>query len=379
MITTLSIEEKETRVKELEEENKQLKNMELSILRALPEIVFILDSKGKFSFVNDTCLRKFMLRNEEINNGLYLIDVLSSDSIHTLKLLYREILSKNEFHARELVGIKRDGSRFPFTAYTAKLKNKKKTIGFIGVGFDLTERKEIENCLYEANAAKSKLFSIIAHDLKNPFNSLMGFSQLLLKNFGKYSPDKIKEYVSYINKSAQQGFSLLENLLEWSRTQTGKLEVQKISFDLVKLISEAYNLLLAFAKSKEISITLNFPENLFVLADENMIKTVLRNLISNAIKFTHRQGKIFIKAFKDNNWAIVEITDNGIGISLENLRILFNIDNEYSSLGTEKENGTGLGLILCQEFLNLNNGTIEVESKKNEGSTFRIRIPVFVS
>jgi PAS domain S-box-containing protein len=341
--------------------------------------VFILDSKEKFTFVNDTCLTKFMLKPEDLRKGLYLKDVVTEESIHELKALYREILSKSEFHAKELVGIKRDGSRFSFTAYTAKLKRRKKTTGFIGIGFDLTERKEIENRLYEANTAKSKFFSIIAHDLKNPFNSLVGFSQLLLKNYERYSSEKIKEYISYINRSSQQGYSLLENLLEWSRSQTGKLEVNKTSFNLVNVIFEAHNLLAASANNKEITIELNCPESLFVSADENMIQTVFRNFISNAIKFTHRHGYISIKAFQEKNFAVLEVKDNGIGIPPENLKTLFNIDSEFSMLGTEKEHGTGLGLILCNEFINLNGGIIEVESKPDEGSTFRTKIPVAVS
>jgi two-component system sensor histidine kinase/response regulator len=378
METEISVDELLNKVKSLEEENKQLKEREYSLLRALPEIVFILDGREKLTFASDTCLRKFKYTHDDLARGVYLKDILTPESYEFLKSEKKKVLSQNEFNARELIGKRSDNTLFSFTTYTAKLKSGNKTTGFIGIGFDITDRKQVENLLREANHAKVKFFSIIAHDLKNPFNSLVGFSQLLLNGYNKYPPEKIKEFVFYMNKAANQGFVLLENLLEWSRAQTGKLENTPVWFDMVDVVNEVYNLTSGSANKKDIVLTFDCLDEVLVYADMNMIRTVLRNLVSNAVKFTHRQGHIHIKAYLDGPYGVVQVSDNGIGISPENLNKLFKIDSDYSSLGTEKESGTGLGLILCQEFVNMNKGKIEVESKLGDGSVFRVKVPCFI-
>ncbi len=234
---------------------------------------------------------------------------------------------------------------------------------------------EIESQLKEANLAKMKFLSIIAHDLRNPFNSIVGFSGLLSANYDRYPDDKIKEYIDYISKAANNGFQLLENLLDWARANMRKIEINLTNFNLRNTINEAVNLLSGLASKKEIKIKLNAPDNIYAFADQNMIRTVIRNLISNAIKFTSRGGCIIITAKALNDNTIVEVVDNGIGINPDKLPSLFSLSNDYSSLGTEKEKGTGLGLILCHEFITLNQGTIEVESTPGKGSKFCINIP----
>lgn len=377
--TQLSIEELEKELNILRVENKVLKERELSILRALPEIVFMIDVNERFVFLNNTCLEKFKLTNNDLEKSLYLKDLITPESLFHLRKLYIQKSDKNVINAPEIIGIRKDGNKFSFTAYFTKLIENNKIKGFIGIGIDLTERIAIEAQLKEANLAKMKFFSIIAHDLRNSFNSLVGFSNLLLTNYNNYSGDKIKEYINYMSKSATNGFQLLENLLDWARANMRKIEINLTTFNLERVIIETVNLLSGVASKKGIRIELDVPDHIFVFADQNMIRTVIRNLISNAIKFTERGGLIKLVSKEESGFALVEVIDNGVGISPDKLPHLFSLSNDYSTLGTEKETGTGLGLILCYEFISLNKGNIEAESTFRKGSIFRFRIPLLDS
>jgi PAS domain S-box-containing protein len=375
--TQLSIEELEKRITLLETENRTLKQREFSILRALPEIVFMIDINERFVFLNNTCLEKFKLSNRDIERNISLREVISGESLYHLRKLYLGEPNQETLHAREINGIRKDGSRFPFTAYFTKLMENGKIKGFIGVGFDLTEIITIEKQLTEANLAKMKFLSIIAHDLRNPFNSLLGFSTLLLANYDRYTDDKIKEYLKYMSRSASQGHQLLENLLDWARANARKMEINPETFDLQNTIIETVGLLSGIASKKSITLSQYIGEFCNVYADQNMIRTIIRNLISNAIKFTPRGGLIKITARNENDITVVDVADNGIGISEDKVTNLFSLSSDYSTLGTEKETGTGLGLILCSEFIALNKGTIEASSIPGNGSIFTIRIPRF--
>jgi len=248
---------------------------------------------------------------------------------------------------------------------------------------DITERKKIQNALVdnenklkELNSTKDKFFSIIAHDLKNPFNQLIGFTNLLLSNIRDYTLNEIEEYLTLLNKSAKNGYSLLENLLEWSRTQTGKKQVILQEIYLKDVIYKNIELFSANAKSKNISLLAKVPNNLFINADYNMIMTVFRNLISNALKFTNRNGTVKIEAVQNNKFVKISIIDNGVGISEDEKNKLFRIDINHSTRGTENESGTGLGLILSKEFIELNGGTISVESELGKGTTFYFTLQI---
>lgn len=370
-----SLEILENKIARLEAENRALKEKEFQLLSTLPEIVFMLDIYEKLVFLNNTCIDKFQLRDTDIDNGLYLKDILTPDSLIKIRKLYLKEGRREQLNA-ELTGISKNNSTFPFAVYFSRLENEGILYGFIGIGFDLTEREGILNKLKEADLAKMKFFSIIAHDLRNPFNSLVGFSSLLLTNFDKYTPEKIKEYLQYMSKSANQGYQLLENLLEWARANTGKIEINKEYFNLVNVINDAINLLVSNASKKNINIIFQSTPSLTIYADQNMIRTVIRNLLSNAIKFTHRNGWVSISVSQENEFALVEVKDNGIGIKHDDLKNLFSLSRETNSIGTERETGTGLGLNLCYEFMNLNNGKIEVTSELNEGSSFKISIPL---
>ncbi len=241
--------------------------------------------------------------------------------------------------------------------------------------FRAQQIKESEIKLRELNATKDKFFSIIAHDLKSPFSSIIGFSNLLVKQIKNKDIEGIDEYANNVLKSANKAMDLLLNLMEWSGAQTGKMEFNPKYFDLVPCINKTILLYVDIAGQKSITIKNILPPKAFVFADNAMISTILRNLISNAIKFTMPGGNIIVSAIEKQNEIIFSVSDNGVGISKSSIKKLFLIDQSYSTTGTNKETGTGLGLILCKEFAEKHNGKIWVESEQKKGSTFYFTLP----
>jgi signal transduction histidine kinase len=236
--------------------------------------------------------------------------------------------------------------------------------------------KRSESQLKELNATKDKFFNIVAHDLKNPFTSLLGSSELLFQNIHQMDHEKIKTLALILNDSAKGGYAILQNLLDWSRSQTGLLKFNPERINLNDLINENISNLQLLAVNKEINLYSEAEENIYIFADKNMINTVLRNLLSNAVKFTRKSGKVVVRAIIDSDEIIISVKDTGIGISEENIEKLFRIDTKYSMPGTNNEQGTGLGLKLSKEFVEKQGGKIWVESIENQGSEFKFSIPV---
>jgi len=230
--------------------------------------------------------------------------------------------------------------------------------------------------LFELNATKDKFFSIMAHDLKNPFNSLLGMSELLLMNASVLTPEKVQKYARTMNTSSKQAYSLLENLLEWSRIQTGKLIPKLSKTKPSALINEVKMLLEAAAQTKNINLISEITDDDQIVADPEMTKTVLRNLITNALKFTFDGGTVLVECQKIDHEILFSITDTGTGIEPEHLNKLFRIDCKLSRNGTADEKGTGLGLILCKEFIEKQSGNIWAESEIGKGSCFKFTIPI---
>lgn len=229
--------------------------------------------------------------------------------------------------------------------------------------------------LSELNATKDKFFSIIAHDLKNPFNTLLGFSRYMVENFDSISETEKKEYLTAIRDTADHGFKLLENLLEWSRAQTGRITWEPDDIFMSALVSETVDIMTKAAENKNINILSFIPEKVKAYGDENMVKTVLRNLISNGIKYSHSGSRIVLSCKNKNDELVFSVQDFGIGISDEHRKKLFNLDSSFTTKGTDNEIGTGLGLILCKEFIERNNGRIWVESEPEKGATFYFSLP----
>jgi len=244
----------------------------------------------------------------------------------------------------------------------------------LAVARDVTKRKLSEKALEEALKTKDKFFSIIAHDLKNPFGSLRTLSECL-KVSDSLTKEEINEFAEVIHTSACQGFDLLENLLEWSRSQRGNIKWEPKEFDLNELVETNINLIQANIHKKQIKLSFDSVSNKNVFADKYMIDTIIRNLLANAVKFTYIKGNIEISLFENEKQYVFSIKDDGKGISAENQTKLFDMDNQYSSKGTAMETGTGLGLILCKEFIDNNNGEIWVESELGKGSCFSFSVP----
>lgn len=237
------------------------------------------------------------------------------------------------------------------------------------------ELSKLNSALTELNATRDKFFSIIAHDLRNPFNTILGLCEMLLGNMDKSEPEKIRKSVSDIRDTSKHTFDLLQNLLIWARSQTGALDFQPIQFDLSERIFENIDIVKSQAEKKNIELTNTLSDPIMVTGDTRMIDTVLRNLLTNAIKFTRQQGLITVSAQEKEGHVEVMVTDTGTGIAPENIQRIFLLDNKYTRKGTEKEGGSGLGLILCREFVEKHGGTIGVESEPGKGSTFIFTIP----
>ncbi len=240
------------------------------------------------------------------------------------------------------------------------------------------ELNEAREQLAELNNSKDKFFSIIAHDLRNPFQGLYKMSEFILKEFGTQSKEELHSMINDINSSAEKLNRLLENLLTWSRIQLGKLPVNPEPHNLYQLLDFCVQLFTDNAKQKNIAISNNVPKDIIIFTDASMVNTIFRNLLSNAIKFTNILGKIEINAHIDHNNAIITVEDNGMGISSDELKCIFRIDAKHLKTGTNGEVGTGIGLVLCKELAESNNGSISVTSKLDQGTVFTVILPVFV-
>ncbi|HEX3073812.1 MAG TPA: HAMP domain-containing sensor histidine kinase, partial [Ignavibacteriales bacterium] len=225
------------------------------------------------------------------------------------------------------------------------------------------------------NYQKDKFFSIISHDLRSPFTGLMGFASFLLSEMDSLSQEEIKEYLSQINKTTSNIYNLLNNLLEWSRVQIGRMEYQPANISLLEKARIAVNLLSANAAKKNIELQMYIDPHISVFADENMLRSILQNLISNAIKFTNSGGKVKVQAEIKGKFVEISIIDTGIGIEPEALNKIFKMEVNHTTRGTHNEAGAGIGLMLTKELVEKHGGKIKIQSKIGEGSKFIITIP----
>lgn len=230
--------------------------------------------------------------------------------------------------------------------------------------------------LKELNASKDKLFSIIAHDLRSPFHALLGMSELLATEINEFSKEEIAKFSHELNNSLKNQFKLLENLLEWSRLQTGRMQCAPAKINLLDKVNDVIALLSGNMLKKNISFENSVLDNAFVFADANMLRSILQNLLANAIKFTKHGGVIQVGATPQKDKTVrVFVKDNGVGINPEHLKKIFRTDSTVTTTGTENEKGTGLGLLLCKEMIERHGGTISVKSELDKGTTFTFTLP----
>jgi signal transduction histidine kinase len=314
------------------------------------------------------------------------VKFIHPDDVDIVKINIEEGIKSDKNMNFEFRIIRPDGNIRNISAYGKITKDDtNKPVKFIGVNMDISDFKkaelaikENERKLLQLNADKDRFISIIGHDLKNPFNNILGFSEILTEDIRNLNLDEIEDIAKNINKSARITNKLLEDILMWARTQQGKIPFKPQNFSFEEICNDAVEILKPNAIAKNIALNFNTSEGLTVYADSDMLKTILRNLVSNAIKFTNSGGKITINAEQTNSSITISVSDNGIGISPDDLVKLFDISEVLTTKGTAKETGTGLGLLLCKEFVEKHGGKIWVESEVGKGSDFKFTLPISV-
>jgi len=358
-----------------------------SIIDNLTDVYYKADANGKLIFASRSSLAMFgySSMNEIIGNSIENLYPNSNQRKEFTSLLTKNGRVKN-YHASLL---RNDGSQI-YVEVNASivLDENGEYCGVEGIVRDITDRKEAELALQKSEEnlkqllkTKDRLFSIIAHDLKSPFNAIIGFSDLLSNNFDTFNINQKKKFINIIRESSENAYKLLENLLLWSRSQQGEMDYKPDKESLYLLSFATIEFLKHTIQNKNIEISNQISEKVNVKVDKNMVLTIFRNIINNAIKFTKKGGSISLSSslFTDkNNQKFVKITikDSGVGIPKHIIEKLFLITENISTTGTEDELGTGLGLIICKEFIDKHSGEIWVESKVGKGSSFNFTLPV---
>ena len=350
----------------------------------VPAYVFMKDTKFNYVYANRQTLELFGCSAGELT-GRDDASFFSSDTARQVREFDSRVLA-GEQTASEIDTVDKNGRRHVYWEVKTPIfaESEKKTVcGLLGISTDITGRKMIEEEiklkneeLSKINAEKDKFFSIIAHDLRSPFNSFLMLTQIMAQGSPHLTMDKIREIAADMRDSATNIFRLLENLLQWAITRQGLMPFNPKRVQLRPVVDECVAAGIEAAGSKGIKITCNIPDDMVVFAESNMLQTVIRNLISNAVKFTPKDGRISLsaKADGDNNIEI-SVKDSGIGMSRAIVDNLFRIDVRTNRKGTENESGTGLGLLLCKEFVEKHGGKIRVESEADKGSVFYFTIP----
>jgi PAS domain S-box-containing protein len=406
----------------VEEEMKESildeRNQLRTLIDNMPDFIYIKDRESRFIVANIKVTTVMGAKPEELigktDFDFYPHDLASQfyeDEQNIMKSLEPKI-------NYEEPGLDEQGNRVIIsTTKVPLISNEGEVMGIVGIGRDITKTKRIEiqlrkrtedlqetNRLLEErqeeiqqqaeelatqaenlrkingelerlNRTKDKFFSIIAHDLRNPFHAIIGFSELLTKEYYAMDDQQKIGLLELINVSSEGAFNLLENLLQWARTQTDKIKYNPEYIDINEIVKSTLSFSTITAEKKRIKLENTLTEKTMAFADKNMINTVMRNLISNAVKFSKTGGEIKIAASDVGDMLEISVIDTGVGMNKENLGKLFRIDTYHSTTGTSGESGTGLGLIICKEFVEKHNGLIKVISEEKKGSTFSFTLP----
>jgi len=370
--------------KRAENELEKSHSLISATLESTADGILVVDKAGKITHFNSKFVEMWQIPSSitEIYEDKALLSYVLDQLIEPKKFLDKvmELYNNDEATSTDFIDFK-DGRTFE--RYSQSQIFSGTCVGRVWSFRDITAQKmtlhalhESESRLRELNATKDKFFSIIAHDLKSPFNGILGFSNILIDQVRQKDYDGIEEYSEIIQFSSQKAIDLLTNLMEWSRSQSGRIDFKPENHEIRTIIDEVYELSNIAAVQKNILFTKELPFAIKANLDKEMISSVLRNIISNAIKFTHPGGKITISADRIDSELRICVADTGVGIEQRELVKLFRIDESFSIPGTHNEKGTGLGLILCKEFIDRHNGRIWAESKLGTGSSFYFSIPI---
>lgn len=363
-------------------ERKRAKENELKF-RALSEnsqdCITRYDREHRFTYINRAGLELRGLSHEQIIGKTHGETGIFNKSLcelfaRTIEKVFTSKQPQNEQYSMENQGdiVYYDWRLFP------ELNINNEVGSVLGVSRDITELKQSEIELLQLNMDKDRFISILGHDLKSPLISLLSLSDVLVENIQNYETDEIEPILVEIKQSTRITYDLLEDLLSWAKAQSGKISFnpQKLLFS--DICENVVEILGPNAKAKSIKINLPATDPQIIVADVEMLRTIMRNLLSNAIKFTSKGGEINIQAKDDSAMVKILVSDNGVGIAPDNLAKLFSISSIHSTRGTEKEKGTGLGLLLCKEFVENHRGKIWAESEEGKGSTFIFTLPKII-
>jgi two-component system, sensor histidine kinase and response regulator len=379
----LTVVEHQSRRKALQPEVSE-KHLFRLLLNELPDAIYFKDLQGRFFLTNRLHVKKLGLKSVDEFIGKTDFDLFTDEHARQAYSDEQEIILTGKSISKEEKETHHDGSVTYASTSKMPLKNEwGSVIGTFGISKDITAIKNAEielrkarTLLQEVNDAKDKFFSILAHDLKNPFNSLIGLSDLLIEDYHDFSEDEIMDMLHRIRQTSEITYSLLENLLDWSRMQSGAITFSAEFVNLSELIADIIDLNQSHAYSKNISLENHTPQFLMLEADKNMLRTIFRNLVSNAIKFTENGGKVMVSGEVKDGKVAVNVKDTGIGMDEETLEKLFKISERVKTYGTNEESGTGLGLIIVREFLEKHHGNITVQSLQGKGSEFTVILPM---
>lgn len=369
--------------------NQELEKLSVAV-RETDNVVIILDAQGNFEWVNNSFTKVYGYTLEQFirERGKNILEGSHHPGIEKIISRCRDECRTIRYQAEALD--KEGNSIWTQSTLTPVLNAAREITRFVAIDTDITaikkaqemiraQKAEIElqrDELEKANITKNRFFSIIAHDLKNPFHSILGFTDLLIKNYDEFDDCRKQEFLRLINESSQFANNLLDNLLYWARTQTDRIKYSPIRFDLHSLVNEIQQMMRVNAEKKQLALLNLVPEATYVYADRNMIHTVLRNLVSNAIKFTPSEGTISVGADPEDDFLCVSVKDNGVGIPPEKQDKLFIFGAFHSTPGTAGEPGTGLGLIICNEFIRKHGVELRLTSATGEGTTFAFGLPL---
>ena len=355
----------------------------IDIFNSVSEAIFVLDKSGTFIDINKGAEKMYQYTKDEfVDLSLQSIAANEKNEFIDVQSILKQVYETGTSASFNFWAVRKNGEIFPKDVFVNKGKYFGKDV-LIATARDITEQNQAEERikskneeLQKINAEKDKFFSIIAHDLRSPFAAFLGLTQMMVQDLPSLKLDNIQEIALLMRDSATNLHRLLENLLQWSRLQQGMVAFDPHYFLLVEKINSGLRPVMEIASNKGVEIVVNIPDGMFVLADENMLESTIRNLVTNAVKFTDKGGKILVSAQAENQSGVqISIKDTGIGMNEKTLENLFRIGELNCRPGTNGEPSTGLGLILCKDFIERHGGKIWAESTEFMGSTFHILLP----